>query len=53
MSDDRATTDSEECRESVDEIVLGNGDTLTQRLDKIDLDSEECCSTEEMRDRFW
>lgn len=47
------TTDSGEREETVDHIVLGNGDTLAERLDKINLDEEETCSTDEMRDRLW
>jgi hypothetical protein len=27
---------------------LGNGDTLAERLEKVDIESHEACSTEEM-----
>lgn len=41
-------TESEEEREE----VLGNGDTLAERLEEIDLDEDETCSTDEMRERL-
>ena len=28
---------------------LGNGDTLAERLEKVDIESQEPCSTEDMR----
>lgn len=33
-----------------DEIELGNGETLSERLDKLDLDEEDTVSVEEMRE---
>lgn len=44
--------DSEEREEDAETVVLGNGDTLEERVEKIDLDEEETCSTDEMRDRL-
>ena len=35
-----------------DEIVLGNGDTLSERLETVDLDEDETSSTDEMRERL-
>jgi len=31
---------------------LGNGDTLAERLDAVDLDDDETCSTDELRERL-
>ncbi|WP_418280827.1 hypothetical protein [Halorubrum sp. DTA98] len=36
--------------EEPDGVVLGNGDTLSERVSEIDLEEEETCSTDEMRD---
>jgi hypothetical protein len=38
--------------EHEEEAELGNGDTLEERLEEIDLDEDETCSTDEMRDRL-
>lgn len=38
--------------EHEEEIELGNGDTLEERLEKLDLDEDEACSTDEMRERL-
>jgi hypothetical protein len=35
-----------------DEIILGNGDTLAERLENVDLDEDETSSTDEMRERL-
>ena len=35
-----------------EDAELGNGDTLAERLEKVDIDSDETCSTEEMRKRL-
>ena len=37
---------------SPDEIELGNGDTLEERIDEVDLEEDETCSTDEMRERL-
>ena len=31
---------------------LGNGDTLSERIDAVDVDDDETCSTDEMRERL-
>ena len=31
---------------------LGNGDTLAERLEKVDLEQDELCSTEEFREQL-
>jgi len=31
---------------------LGNGDTVGERLEKVDIESDETCSTAEMRKRL-
>lgn len=31
---------------------LGNGDTLSERIEKLDLDEGETCSPEELRERL-
>ena len=35
-----------------EDAELGNGDTLAERLEKVDIESDETCSTEEMRKRL-
>jgi len=35
-----------------DEIVLGNGETLSERLETVDIDEDETSSTDEMRERL-
>ena len=32
-----------------EDVEFGNGDTLAERLEKVDIESHETCSTEEMR----
>ena len=32
-----------------EDAELGDGDTLAERLEKVDIESHETCSTEEMR----
>ncbi|MEZ3144014.1 hypothetical protein [Halobaculum sp. MBLA0143] len=49
--------DSEDAEpeEGPDEVLLGNGDTLSERVDQIDLDAldeEDTCTTDELRDRL-
>lgn len=39
--------DSEE-----EDAELGNGDSLTERLENLDIETDETCSTEEMRERL-
>ena len=40
-------------RESEEEDAeLGNGDTLAERLEKVDVETDETCSTEELRERL-
>lgn len=34
------------------EIELGNGDTLAERLEDVDVDEDETCSTDELRERL-
>lgn len=34
------------------DVELGNGDTLADRLEKLDLDADETCSIEELRERL-
>lgn len=51
------TVDSEDAEpeEDPDEVLLGNGDTLSERVDQIDLDAldeEDTCTTDELRDRL-
>lgn len=31
---------------------LGNGDTLSERIEKLDLEADETCSADELRQRF-
>lgn len=38
-----------ELGEEPEKVVLGNGDTLSERVSEIDLWEEEMCSTDEMR----
>jgi len=38
--------------EREDDLELGNGDTLSERLDKIVLDEDDSASIEEMRERL-
>lgn len=38
--------------EDEDDVELGNGDTLAERLEKIDLENDESCSPEELRERL-
>ena len=38
--------------EDEDDVELGNGDTLAERLKKVDLEHDESCSPEELRDRL-
>jgi hypothetical protein len=33
-----------------DDPVLGNGDRLSERVEKVDVESEETCDTDEMRE---
>lgn len=33
-------------------IELGNGDTLAERIEKVDLDADATCSIEELRERL-
>jgi len=35
-----------------EDVELGNGDTLAERLEKVDIESDETCSTEELRQRL-
>jgi hypothetical protein len=35
-----------------EDAELGNGDTLAERLEKVDIESDETCSTEELRQRL-
>lgn len=44
-----------ETEENPDEILLGNGDTLSERVEQIDLDAlddEDTCTTDDLRDRL-
>lgn len=44
-----------ESEENPDEVVLGNGETLSERVENVDLDSlddEDTCTTDELRDRL-
>jgi hypothetical protein len=34
------------------EAELGNGDTLAERLEALDLDEDQTCSTDELRERL-
>lgn len=38
--------------QSLDDIELGNGDTLEERLAELDLEDDETVSVEEMRERL-
>ena len=38
--------------EHEEEAELGNGDTLEERLEELNLEEDETCSTEEMRERL-
>jgi len=40
-----------EHEEEEDDAELGNGDTLAERLEKVDVEDAETCSTEELRER--
>ena len=47
--------DSEDSREEPDdpeEIVLPGGETLSELLEEVDLESDETCSADEMRERL-
>lgn len=35
-----------------DEPVLANGDTLSERVEAVDLEEDDTCSTDEMRERL-
>lgn len=35
-----------------DDVELGNGDTLAERLEDVDLDGDESCTPEELRERL-
>lgn len=35
-----------------EDVTLGNGDSLAERLAEVDLDEDETCSTEELRERL-
>jgi len=47
MATERDVEDPED-----DEIVLGNGETLSERLERVDIDEDETSSTDEMRERL-
>lgn len=34
------------------DVVLGNGDTLAERLEAVNLDEDDTCTTDEMRERL-
>ncbi|WP_162224246.1 hypothetical protein [Halorussus salinus] len=36
--------------DSSEDPTLGNGDDLSERVEKIDVESEETCDTDEMRE---
>ena len=38
--------------EQDDDPELGNGDTVSERLEALDLDEDDTCSTEELRERL-
>ncbi|ATW88294.1 hypothetical protein halTADL_1531 [Halohasta litchfieldiae] len=38
--------------EHTEEGELANGDTIQDRLEKLDLEEDETCSTDEMRERL-
>lgn len=38
--------------ESEDDIEFANGDTLAERLEDLDLEDSDTCSTEELRERL-
>lgn len=38
--------------EEANDPELGNGDTLSERIEKLDLDDDETCSAEELRERL-
>lgn len=38
--------------EDEEEVELGDGETLEERLENVDLDEDETCSTDEMRERL-
>jgi len=38
--------------EQDDDPELGNGDTVSERLEKLDLEDADTCSTEELRERL-
>jgi hypothetical protein len=38
--------------EEADDPVLGNGDTLLDRLEALDLNEADTCSTDYLRERF-
>ena len=35
-----------------DDPELGNGDTVSERLETLDVDEDDTCSTEELRERL-
>lgn len=43
---------SEPGQDRLDEVVLGNGDTLAERLEALDLDADETVSADELRERL-
>lgn len=47
--------DSEDAETDPDEVVPGNGETLSERVDQVDIDKlteEDTCTTDELRDRL-
>lgn len=47
------THDLDEDEDDVeDEPPLGTGETLEERLDRVDVDEDETCTTDELRDRL-
>jgi hypothetical protein len=38
--------------ETESELDLGNGDTLSERLDAVDVSEDDTCSTDELRERL-
>lgn len=43
---------SEPDQDRLDEVVLGNGDTLAERLETLDLNADETTSVDELRERL-
>jgi hypothetical protein len=39
-------------RDEDSEVELGNGDTLEERLEEVDVGEDDTCSTDEMRARL-